>query len=169
MADDGEVFPECQSVIIVASLFFLTLISVTLMKSKQAKKPPVIAGWIPWVGCAIEFGKAPLNFIKAARDRHGKIFTFYAAGQRMTFLTDPRDFQLFFNSPQADFQQAVQEPVRNTASISKPNFFKYHRQIHDLVKGRLAPSNLHKLAPRIGKNLEGIFARGKSIAVRIVV
>ena len=48
---------------------------VTLLVVKRAfalygadKFPPVRSGWVPWVGCALEFGKEPLNFIKRTKD-----------------------------------------------------------------------------------------------------
>jgi len=124
------------------------------LAAKNVKYPPVIKGWIPWLGCAIDFGKEPLNFIKKSTEKHGVIFTVYAAGQRMTFLTDVSDLHVFFNSPQADFQRAVEEAVKNTAGVNKIDFFANHRKIHDLVKGRLSSSNLHKLTPKVGKQLE---------------
>lgn len=78
----------------------------------------------------------------------------------MTFLTDVSDFPLFFSSPQADFQRAVEEAVKNTAGINKDNFFANHRKIHDLVKGRLSSSNLYKLAPKVGRQLDEYINHG---------
>lgn len=34
-----------------------------------AKVPPVQGGWLPWVGCALDFGKEPLWFIKKTHDK----------------------------------------------------------------------------------------------------
>ena len=149
-----------QSALYLVVLLVIALLSVNFLGSKNVKYPPVIKGWIPWLGCAIDFGKAPLNFIKESCKRHGVIFTFYAAGQRMTFLTDVSDFHVFFNSPQADFQRAVEEAVKNTAGINKVDFFANHRKIHDLVKGRLSSSNLHKLTPKVARQLEEYIRHG---------
>ena len=141
-------------------LLVIAFLSIDFLGKKNIKYPPLIKGWIPWLGCAIDFGKAPLNFIKESWQKHGAVFTFYAAGQRMTFLTDTSDFPLFFNSPQADFQRAVEEAVKNTAGINKHNFFANHRKIHDLVKGRLSSSNLQKLAPKVGRQLDKYISNG---------
>ena len=46
--------------VILFSLFFLR-------PRKSTKYPPVCKGWIPWLGCAVEFGKRPLNFIEQKR------------------------------------------------------------------------------------------------------
>lgn len=148
-------------------LLVIAFLSKNFLREKNIKYPPLIKGWIPWLGCAIDFGKAPLNFIKESWQKHGAVFTFYAAGQRMTFLTDTNDFPLFFNSPQADFQRAVEEAVRNTAGINKHNFFANHRKIHDLVKGRLSSSNLQKLAPKVGRQLDEYISNGMYVSGKL--
>ena len=149
-----------QPALFFVSFLVIALFLLNFMATKNFKYPPVIKGWIPWFGCAIDFGKEPLNFIKKSTEKHGLIFTVYAAGQRMTFLTDARDFHVFFNSPHADFQLAVEEAVKNTARINKLDFFANHRRIHDLVKGRLSSSNLHKLTPEVGKQLQEYIRQG---------
>ena len=152
-----------QPALFLVALLVIAVFSLNFLATKNVKYPPVIKGWIPWLGCAIDFGKAPLEFIKESCEKHGVIFTFYAAGQRMTFLTDVNDFHLFFDSPQADFQRAVEEAVKNTAGINKIDFFANHRKIHDLVKGRLSSSNLHKLTPRVGRQLQEYLRQGMFI------
>ena len=57
---------------VVAVVGGLTLISTLswLVRSNLGGKerlPPVKSGWIPWVGCAIPFGKEPLWFIQQTR------------------------------------------------------------------------------------------------------
>lgn len=36
-------------------------------KKHEQNTPPLYKGWIPWVGCALEFGVAPLGFIDEKR------------------------------------------------------------------------------------------------------
>ncbi|CAG5121634.1 unnamed protein product, partial [Candidula unifasciata] len=107
--------------------------------------PPMCRGWIPWLGCAVEFGKSPLTFIEAKRRELGPVFTLQVAGERMTFLTQPADFQLFFQSPSVDFQKAVQNAVQNVGSVPPEAFFSNHTKIHDTLKGFLAATNLSDL------------------------
>uniref|UniRef100_A0A672S1F7 Cytochrome P450, family 39, subfamily A, polypeptide 1 n=1 Tax=Sinocyclocheilus grahami TaxID=75366 RepID=A0A672S1F7_SINGR len=73
---------------------------------------------LPWFGAAFEFGKAPLHFIQKARTKYGPDFTVVAAGKRLTFVTLNEYFQAFFTSKDVDFEQAVQEAVHNTESVS---------------------------------------------------
>lgn len=57
----------------IVSGFFLgaVLLLAVLWRLLRAKPsgrlPPVKDGWIPWLGCAIEFGKEPLFFVQKAQ------------------------------------------------------------------------------------------------------
>ncbi|XP_050391627.2 24-hydroxycholesterol 7-alpha-hydroxylase [Patella vulgata] len=158
----------------------LTLIVIVYFREKwdnlfaeKPKTPPTHKGWIPWLGLALEFGKGPLHFIDRKRKELGSVFSIKVAGEYMTFLTDPKDFQHFFLSPCLDFQKAVQGPVQNVASITKESFFKYHSSIHDLVKGKLAPSNLsplmsHKLYKEFEEQLGKLPSHGKMDLNRLI-
>lgn len=35
--------------------------------------PPVRSGWLPWVGCAIPFGKEPLYFIQRTKEEVSRL------------------------------------------------------------------------------------------------
>lgn len=119
--------------IIILSL--ATLVTLLVMKRAAASRgpyrlPPVRSGWLPWIGCALEFGKEPLNFIKRTQDevliyyksykttlstvQLGHVFTIHAAGKYMTFITSPAHYDHFFHTAHADFQKAVQ-PFTNKA------------------------------------------------------
>ncbi|XP_063771292.1 24-hydroxycholesterol 7-alpha-hydroxylase [Pseudophryne corroboree] len=104
--------------------------------------PPCLRGWIPWLGVALEMGKAPLDFIERARQQHGPVFTVIAAGNRLTFVSGDEGISAFFTSKNVDFPQAVQKPVQYTASIKKKNFFKSHSAIHEMMKLRLSQNRL---------------------------
>lgn len=51
---------------IVGLLILLVLQSI--VSHGTDKLPPVRSGWLPWLGCALEFGKEPLSFIKRTKD-----------------------------------------------------------------------------------------------------
>ena len=54
----------------------------------------------------------------------GSTFTVLVAGKRMTFVTDFNDFHSYFNSRQADFQQAVQHFTERTGNAElKAGYF----------------------------------------------
>lgn len=45
-------------------------------KRSNAQHPPVQSGWLPWIGCAVDFGREPLYYIdrtrKKARNHYGR-------------------------------------------------------------------------------------------------
>ncbi|XP_067239268.1 24-hydroxycholesterol 7-alpha-hydroxylase [Chanodichthys erythropterus] len=143
----------------------IVIISFHLIFGKShPNAPPCIRGWIPWFGAAFEFGKAPLHFIQQARAKYGPVFTVVAAGKRLTFVTLNEDFRAFFSSKDVDFEQAVQEPVHNTASISKDIFFKTHPTCSAIIKGRLTPGNTAMLSAHLceefNDHLESLGSKG---------
>ncbi|XP_063079822.1 24-hydroxycholesterol 7-alpha-hydroxylase [Engraulis encrasicolus] len=131
---------------LILSLIVIVISAHLLFSENHPNAPPCIKGWIPWLGAALEFGKAPLDFIAEARAKHGPVFTIRAAGKRLTFVTLHEDFRTFFMSKDVDFEQGVQDACYNTASISKESFFKFHPACNALIKGRLTPGNTAMLA-----------------------
>ncbi|XP_035630868.1 24-hydroxycholesterol 7-alpha-hydroxylase [Oncorhynchus keta] len=137
---------------VITLVLFLVVLAISahlLFAGNDPNAPPCIKGWIPWFGVAFEFGKSPLTFISQARDKYGPVFTVVAAGKRLTFVTLHEDFRTFFMSKDVDFEQAVQEPVHNTASISKESFYKFHPACNTLIKGRLTPGNVAQLTDHL--------------------
>ncbi|XP_023701260.2 cytochrome P450 7B1 [Paramormyrops kingsleyae] len=65
--------------------------SLTYFYGRRRKEgePPLIKGWIPYVGKALQFGRDAHRFLTAHRDRHGDVFTVLIAGKYMTFVMDP--------------------------------------------------------------------------------
>lgn len=55
------------------TLLLFGLVTVVLIIFLRQKKkhsfPPTHSGWVPWMGCAIEFGKSPLQFISSMKEK----------------------------------------------------------------------------------------------------
>lgn len=59
---------------------------------RRSGEPPLERGrlpYLPYLGCALEFGRDPGAFLAACRQRHGDVFTVLLAGHRTTFVLDP--------------------------------------------------------------------------------
>jgi len=81
---------------------------------KHSKSPPLIGQfWLPFLGCAISFGKDPPRFLLDCKEKHGNIFTLNVAGKSMTFLFDHDLFDVFF-APSKSNQMAVHAPLSDT-------------------------------------------------------
>jgi len=55
-------------------------------------EPPVVRGWVPYLGCALPFGRNAPDFLVRCRQRYGDAFSVHLMGRRLTFLLDARDF-----------------------------------------------------------------------------
>jgi hypothetical protein len=47
--------------------FILKINSGRQRRKEQKIFPPLYSGLLPWLGCALEFGKSPLTFCEAKR------------------------------------------------------------------------------------------------------
>ena len=115
---------------LIAGLVGLLYLFIWPRKNHKFRLPPERSGWVPWLGCAMDFGRAPLLYLQKTKKSVSRvllcvylgvqfsfflqlgdknIFTIHAMGRRMTFLTCHEDFKnFFFSNNNADFQAAVQ-------------------------------------------------------------
>ncbi|KAM3866259.1 cytochrome P450 7B1 [Diretmus argenteus] len=52
-------------------------------------EPPLVTGWVPFLGKALEFGKDTFTFLEEHKKKYGDIFTVQIAGKYMTFIMNP--------------------------------------------------------------------------------
>lgn len=57
--------------------------------NRQAGEPALENGFIPYLGCALQFGANPLHFLRSRQNKYGHIFTCKIAGKFIHFLCDP--------------------------------------------------------------------------------
>jgi sterol 14-demethylase len=76
---------------------------------------PQLSGGLPWLGHALEFRRNPVAFLRRGYDRHGEIFSFPLAGQRVHVLTEPRGNAAFFRA--SDDQLSAREAYQFTVPM----------------------------------------------------
>uniref|UniRef100_A0A8C9PCM1 Cytochrome P450 family 39 subfamily A member 1 n=1 Tax=Spermophilus dauricus TaxID=99837 RepID=A0A8C9PCM1_SPEDA len=134
------------------------------LQRKNLRRPPCIKGWIPWIGAGLELGKAPLEFIEKARIKYGPVFTVFAMGNRMTFVTEEEGINVFLKSKEVNFELAVQTPVYRTASIPKNIFLTLNEKLYIMMKGKMGTFNIHQftgqLTEELHEQLENLGTRG---------
>ncbi|XP_062494454.1 24-hydroxycholesterol 7-alpha-hydroxylase isoform X3 [Pezoporus occidentalis] len=138
---------------LLAAILGLLVVKAVLFQLRNPSSPPCIRGWIPWFGAAFQFGKAPLEFIEQARSKHGPVFTIFALGKRYTFVTEEEGAEVFFKSEDLNFEQAVQQAVKNAVSVPAEAFYQNHGNLYSMLKGKMAPSNLHMFTGTLCKEL----------------
>ncbi|KAJ6663999.1 hypothetical protein lerEdw1_008953, partial [Lerista edwardsae] len=55
-------------------------------------EPPLVNGWIPFLGVALDFREDASNLLLSLQQKHGDIFTLYVAGKYITFITNPLQY-----------------------------------------------------------------------------
>jgi cholesterol 7alpha-monooxygenase len=56
---------------------------VRIISQRARSRPPLVGGWIPFLGCALQFGPHPMEFLKQTKQKHGDLFTLTVAGRNM--------------------------------------------------------------------------------------
>ncbi|XP_029971881.1 25-hydroxycholesterol 7-alpha-hydroxylase-like [Salarias fasciatus] len=146
----------CALLAVVSLLFVVHYTS----RKRRENEPPLIKGWIPFLGKALEFRKDSLKFLLEQKRKHGDIFTVRMAGKYMTFVLDPLLYpHIIKHSQQLDFREFLQ----NTT----PRTFGYppvHSKMFSGLKEQIAYSftllqgnNLTLLTERMLDNLMLVF------------
>ncbi|XP_063094846.1 24-hydroxycholesterol 7-alpha-hydroxylase isoform X1 [Cavia porcellus] len=124
---------------------------LVVLRRRGSRRPPCATGWIPWVGAGLRFGKAPLEFIEQARARYGPVFTIFAMGNRMTFVTEEEGINVFLKSKEVNFELAVQNPVYHTASVPKNIFLTLHEKLYITMKGKMGTFNMCQFTEQLNE------------------
>jgi 25/26-hydroxycholesterol 7alpha-hydroxylase len=82
-----------------------------LLINAAPSEPPLIKGYVPFLGAAPQAILYPSKFLNANRSRYGDIFTVYALGLRITFVSDPIEGvpAVFKKSKQLSFKAGLQK------------------------------------------------------------
>ncbi|OCT74752.1 hypothetical protein XELAEV_18033739mg [Xenopus laevis] len=75
--------------VVALCCFFWLIVGI---RRRKPGEPPLENGLIPYLGCALQFGANPLEFLRVRQNKFGNIFTCKIAGQFVHFVTDPFSF-----------------------------------------------------------------------------
>ncbi|XP_046708582.1 cytochrome P450 7A1 isoform X2 [Silurus meridionalis] len=133
-------------------------------RTRRAKEPPLVKGW-PYFGVILDYGKNPLAFLQAMRQKHGDIFTCQLAGKHFTFVTDPFSFSavmrqgknLDFHKFAMGFSQRVFGHCDFTSSL----YTEAYREVHSLFIQTLQGPSLQRLSQNMLGNLQTAFQHCK--------
>ncbi|MCO4745231.1 MAG: cytochrome P450 [Proteobacteria bacterium] len=71
--------------------------------------PPHTPGPLPWLGVAIQYGKDAGAMLTRLRAEHGDTFSVFLAGDRVTFVTNPLDYQAVLACRDLDFHELAND------------------------------------------------------------
>ena len=86
-----ELIQDHQFLSAVAGLILLAYAYHILFIEPSPSEPPLIKGYIPFIGAAPQALLSPATFLLACKRRYGDIFTIYALGNRVHIISDPID------------------------------------------------------------------------------
>ncbi|XP_053324289.1 cytochrome P450 7A1-like [Spea bombifrons] len=81
--------------VVALCCFFWLIVGI---RRREPGEPPLENGLIPYLGCALQFGANPLEFLRTRQNKHGHIFTCKIAGKFVHFITDPFSFNSVMRS-----------------------------------------------------------------------
>uniref|UniRef100_A0A672I302 Cytochrome P450, family 7, subfamily B, polypeptide 1 n=1 Tax=Salarias fasciatus TaxID=181472 RepID=A0A672I302_SALFA len=127
---------------------------------RRENEPPLIKGWIPFLGKALEFRKDSLKFLLEQKRKHGDIFTVRMAGKDVTFVMDSSLYPYIIkHGRQLDFHK-FSDKVSPATFGYQPVHSKLHpglkEQIHRSFK-LLQGDNLTPLTESMMGNLMLVF------------
>ncbi|KAF4087918.1 hypothetical protein AMELA_G00077140 [Ameiurus melas] len=78
-------------ILLTVPLGIISLLLLLLLFSRRRREgePPLIKGWIPFLGKALEFRNDSYKFLQQLQKCHGDVFTVLIAGKYMTFVMNP--------------------------------------------------------------------------------
>ncbi|XP_054876614.1 cytochrome P450 7B1-like isoform X2 [Poeciliopsis prolifica] len=127
---------------LLISLLLGLLLWILGGRTRKPGEPPLVKGWIPFVGKALDFGKDAHKFLEEHRREHGDVFTVLIAGKYMTFIMDPLLYpSIIKQGRQLDFHEFTNKvapltfgypPVLGTAF---PGLWEQIRRSFQLLQG----------------------------------
>ncbi|XP_064189015.1 cytochrome P450 7A1 isoform X1 [Anguilla rostrata] len=149
----------------VLAIFFSILLSWLFRVSRKRKpgEPPLVIGWIPFLGVALNYGRNPLAFLRLAQKKYGVIFTCKIAGKYITFITDPFSYSAVFRQGKIlDFQKfaiGFSSKVFGHPDFTDPMYSSSYKDIHSIFRQTLQGRVLQELTTSMMENTQIIMLR----------
>ncbi|XP_050995906.1 25-hydroxycholesterol 7-alpha-hydroxylase [Acomys russatus] len=102
-----------------ATLLLLALFLLT-RRTRRPGEPPLIKGWLPYLGMSLKFRKDPLAVMKTLQRKYGDTFTVLLGGKYITFVLNPFQYQLIMKNPkQLSFEKFSRQLSAKAFSVKK--------------------------------------------------
>ncbi|XP_038957722.1 25-hydroxycholesterol 7-alpha-hydroxylase isoform X2 [Rattus norvegicus] len=124
---EGATTPDAASpgpLSLLGLLFAVTLLLPVLFlltrRTRRPCEPPLIKGWIPYLGMALKFWKDPLAFLQTLQRQYGDTFTVLLGGKYITFVLNPFQYQYVMKNPkQLSFEKFSRRLSAKAFSVKK--------------------------------------------------
>ncbi|KAF0046447.1 cytochrome P450 7B1 [Scophthalmus maximus] len=152
-----------MSPLLLLGLGLLLLLGLGLLlrrRNRRDGEPPLITGWIPVVGKALEFGRNSYKFLEEHKKKFGDIFTVQIAGKYMTFIMNPLMYpNIIKHGRQLDFHEFAKK-IGPIAFGYQSGVYKTFPGLHEKIQRAfllLQGDNLPSLTESMMGNLLLVF------------
>ncbi|XP_070603956.1 cytochrome P450 7B1 [Erythrolamprus reginae] len=131
-------------------------------RKRLTGEPPLINGWIPFLGEALNFRKNATAFLLTLNKKHGDIFTVHMAGKYITFIINPLQYHAVTKSSKylgfSEIADQISSQAFDHPPIINGKFPDLNEQIHRNYQHLLGES-LDTLSDNMMRNLQIIFQK----------
>lgn len=131
---------------------------------QRSGEPPLIRGFIPYVGVAVAFGKRATAFVQRCQAKHGDVFTLFIAGDRMTFVLDPLSAPAVLKAKPLSFHPVSDGILDRAFKLPNVRNKLDLEEIEALGRTRLRGGQLKALSSNMGRRLDALIPEAVSDA-----
>jgi cytochrome P450 len=155
-------------VIIILVVCLCYIVSMALFNGafrSNKKRPPLITGYIPFVGVAFKLGTSPVQYIHELYRKYGEVFTIVVMGKQITYIANPHDYhKIYANQKTFSFEPIAAE--QTTYAFGAPTLDQQlvdlvHRQLPTFLQGE---QPLKDLTSRMQQKLEHYMFQKENIS-----
>jgi len=146
---------EIAAALILVYICLMMYFNKLHRKFLDRNRPPLVTGYIPYLGVALQFSKDPKGYQDYLRTIYGDVFTIYLAGQFITVFKSPHDIQKIYTQPKKfDFHAISYKHATHTFGLPTNITQDQSHEMHNIFVRNLANLDLDYLTERARERLE---------------
>ncbi|XP_019520924.1 PREDICTED: 25-hydroxycholesterol 7-alpha-hydroxylase isoform X2 [Hipposideros armiger] len=140
----------------LAGLLLLLVLCLRARRTRRPGEPPLIKGWLPYLGQALKLQKDPIGFMRTLQKQHGDTFTLLLGGKYITFILDPYQYPFVMKNHKLSFKMFIKNILRKAFSIQMDIISDLNNELHDCYQ-LLQGKSLDILMENMMQNLQEVF------------
>ncbi|KAM5211543.1 cytochrome P450 7B1 isoform 2-T2 [Hipposideros larvatus] len=140
----------------LAGLLLLLVLCLRARRTRRPGEPPLIKGWLPYLGQALKLQKDPIGFMRTLQKQHGDTFTLLLGGKYITFILDPYQYPFVMKNHKLSFKMFIRNILRKAFSIQMDIISDLNNELHDCYQ-LLQGKSLDILMENMMQNLQEVF------------